>query len=285
MTATFWTVAALFCGVAILILFVPHVAPQKARRTMVAAGGVVASVLVAPLAIALYFFVSDWDPELAERVSRENELLEQLAQHLERNPNDLQGWQLLAASYMQLGRYVEGRAAYERVWALTPQPDDELKLAYAEAQILADRTSRRAAKREGSSKRCSPRIPATIRRRSGTAGSSRSSLGARMRSSALGEAARAEPARGRRSSRSNAARSTRRASVGSARRARRRAGRARDQGSASRSVPRLSLSELGPAAQLFIMARAPEGGPPIAVIRQPPSRIARRVLVERREQS
>ena len=31
------------------------------------------------------------------------------------------------------------------------------------------------------------------------------------------------------------------------------------------------VSALGPNAQLFIIARAPEGGPPIAVIRQPPS--------------
>jgi cytochrome c-type biogenesis protein CcmH len=31
------------------------------------------------------------------------------------------------------------------------------------------------------------------------------------------------------------------------------------------------VSALGPNAQLFIIARAPEGGPPIAVIRQPAS--------------
>jgi cytochrome c-type biogenesis protein CcmH len=33
------------------------------------------------------------------------------------------------------------------------------------------------------------------------------------------------------------------------------------------------LADLGPAAQLFIIARAPEGGPPIAVIRRPPSAV------------
>jgi cytochrome c-type biogenesis protein CcmH len=32
-----------------------------------------------------------------------------------------------------------------------------------------------------------------------------------------------------------------------------------------------SIADLGPAAQLFILARAPEGGPPIAVIRHPPT--------------
>jgi cytochrome c-type biogenesis protein CcmH len=34
-----------------------------------------------------------------------------------------------------------------------------------------------------------------------------------------------------------------------------------------------SLASLGPNAQLFIMALAPEGGPPLAVIRRPPSAV------------
>jgi len=103
--------------------------------------GIGASVLIAPLALGLYSFVTNWNPELADRVNQENALLLQVEQHLQSNPNDLQGWQLLAASYMQLGRYDEARAAYERLWTLTPQPDDDLKIAYAEAQILADRSS------------------------------------------------------------------------------------------------------------------------------------------------
>ncbi|HEY3517435.1 MAG TPA: tetratricopeptide repeat protein [Gammaproteobacteria bacterium] len=140
MSATFWTVAALFCGVAILILLVP-VWLHKKRGGRWSLPGVVASLLIAPLAVGLYFLESNWNPELAERVKQENALLEQVEQHLQRNPNDLQGWQLLAASYMQLGRYDEARAAYERLWALTPQPDDDLKIAYAESQILADRSS------------------------------------------------------------------------------------------------------------------------------------------------
>ncbi len=140
MTATFWTVAALLCAVAVVILLVPV---WRVRRgggpwSLV---GLAAAALIAPLALALYSYVSNWDPEYAARASRETDLVEQLARHLESTPNDLEGWRLLAASYMQLGRYVDGRAAYQRLWALTPQPDDELKLAYAESQILTDRGS------------------------------------------------------------------------------------------------------------------------------------------------
>jgi hypothetical protein len=37
--------------------------------------------------------------------------------------------------------------------------------------------------------------------------------------------------------------------------------------------PGKSLEQLAPAAQLFIFARAPEGGPPLAVIRRPASAV------------
>ena len=140
MSATFWTFAALFCGVAILILFLP-VWLHKKRGGRWSFAGIAASVLIAPLALGLYSLVTNWNPELADRVAQENALLLQVEQHLQSNPNDAQGWQLLAASYMQLGRYDEASAAYARLWALTPQPDDDLKIAYAESQILADRSS------------------------------------------------------------------------------------------------------------------------------------------------
>ena len=140
MSATFWTLAALFCGVAILTLFVP-VWLHKKRGGRWSFAGIAASVLIAPLALGLYSLVTNWNPELADRVAQENALLLQVEQHLQSNPNDAQGWQLLAASYMQLGRYDEASAAYARLWALTPQPDDDLKIAYAESQILADRSS------------------------------------------------------------------------------------------------------------------------------------------------
>ncbi|HEY9182152.1 MAG TPA: hypothetical protein VIQ99_03070, partial [Gammaproteobacteria bacterium] len=37
--------------------------------------------------------------------------------------------------------------------------------------------------------------------------------------------------------------------------------------------PGKSIEQLAPAAQLFIFARAPEGGPPLAVLRQPASAV------------
>ena len=125
MTATFWVIAALLCAVAVAFLLVP-VWQIRRRGGGWSPAGVAVTVLIAPLALALYAYVSDWDFEFAERASRESELVDQLAQHLATNPNDAEGWRLLAASYMQLGRYGEGRAAYQRLWALTREPGDDL---------------------------------------------------------------------------------------------------------------------------------------------------------------
>jgi cytochrome c-type biogenesis protein CcmH len=264
-TTTFWTVAALFCGAAILILLVPIWRHRK-RGGRWSLPGVAASVLIAPLAIALYLYVSDFDPQLAERASRETELLEQLARHLESNPDDREGWRLLAASYMQLGRYEEGRVAYQRLWALTREPDDALKLAYAESQILAERASL-----AGEAGRLVEEVLASRPddwKALWYGGHVALELGrsddARARWTTLLTMPLPEPL-------ADSVRAQLAALGG--------------EGGASSPVsgpeiklsvtlgPGLSLADLGPAAQLFIIARAPEGGPPIAVIRRPPSAV------------
>ena len=264
MTAAFLTVAALFCGVAILILLVP-VWRHRKRGGPWSLPGIVASVLIAPLAIALYFYVTNWDPELATRVSQETALLEQLAQHLERNPTDFEGWRLLAASYIQLGRYDEGRAAYQRAWALAREPDDALKLAYAESQILAERASL-----SGEAGRLVEEVLASrptewkalwygghVALELGRADEARqrwTTLLAMNLPEDLAAAVRAQLG-----------------ALGGE-------GLASDPPVTGPEIklsvtlaPELSLSELGPAAQLFIIAREAEGTPPIAVIRRPPS--------------
>jgi cytochrome c-type biogenesis protein CcmH len=266
-TTTFWIVAALFCGVAILILLVP-IWRHKKHGGQWSLAGVVVSVLIAPLAIALYFFVSDWDPDYAARADRENELLTQLLVHLENNPSDLQGWRLLAASYMQLGRYDEGRAAYQRLWSLTREPDDELKLAYAESQILSDRASitgeaGRLVEEVLASRPNDPKalwyggLVALELGREDTVQTRWTSLLALNPPPEVERVVRSQLAA---------------------------LGGAATEGAPSATAPSgpeiklnvalgagRSIAGLAPTAQLFIIARAPEGGPPVAVIRRPPS--------------
>jgi cytochrome c-type biogenesis protein CcmH len=266
-SAIFWTVAALFCGVAILILFVP-LWRHRRRGGRWSFAGVVAAVLIAPLALALYLNVSDWDPALAERMSQENALLDQLARHLQTNPDDLQGWQLLAASYMQVGRYDEGRAAYDRVWELTGQPDNELKLEYAEAQILADRSALTGAAGQLVEEvlAANPGNPKAlwygglVALELGRDNDVRARWARLLELNPPAQVAQVV--------------TTQLAALGAA-----------DAEGVERSTASigpeiklsvtlgagLSLADLPPAAQLFIIAREAEGSPPLAVIRRPPS--------------
>jgi cytochrome c-type biogenesis protein CcmH len=266
-TQTFWTAAALFCGVAILILFVPTWRHQT-RGGRWSVPGIVASVLIAPLAIAMYVYVSNWDAELAERVSQENALLEQLEQQLERNPNDLRGWQLLAASYMQVGRYDEGRVAYQRVWALTREPDDELKLAYAESQILSDRATLtgeagRLVEEVLASRPNDPKAlwyGGHVALELGRDDDVRARWSRLLTMNVPEEVARVVQLQlGELDAAATA--SSPPAPTGPEIKVSVTLGQGR------------VVSTLGPNAQLFIIARAPEGGPPIAVIRRPPTAV------------
>jgi cytochrome c-type biogenesis protein CcmH len=214
--------------------------------------------------------VSNFDPELASRVSRESALLGQLANHLETNPNDLEGWRLLAASYIQLGRYDEGRAAYQRVWALTRQPDDELKIAYAESQILADRATLtgEAGRLVEEVLATSPGHPKALWYGGWVALELGRDDAVRTRWTTL--LALNPP--------QDVARivENQLAGLGGAASAGAEGAPAPVGPEIKLSVtlgPERSLAALGPGAQLFIMALAPEGGPPIAVIRRPPSAV------------
>jgi cytochrome c-type biogenesis protein CcmH len=265
-TQTFWTVAALLCTLAVAVLLVP-VWRHKRRAGGWSPVGILVALLVAPAALGMYFAVTSWDPEYAARADRENDLLQQLVAHLERNPTDLEGWRLLAASFMQVGRYDEGRAAYQRLWAMTREPDDELKLAYAESQILSERSSLtgeagRLVEEVLASRPQDPKalwyggLVALELGRSDDVRTRWTSLLAMNPPPQVEQVVREQLA-----------------VLG---------GVGAEGGDPAAPVgPEIKLSvtlgagrsleSLGPGAQLYILARAPEGGPPLAVIRRPAS--------------
>jgi len=266
MTAAFWPVAAVLGAIAAAILFVP-MWRHRQREGRWSPVGVVTSLAIAPIALAFYLYVSNWDPEYAARSSQEAALVEQLERHVESNPNDLEGWRFLAGSYMQLGRYAEGRAAYERLWRLTPQPDNELKAAYAESQILTDRASLtgeagRLFEELLAVRPADPKIlwySGLVALELGRNDAVRTRWTQLLALNPPEDVARV--VRGQL------------AALGEA---------GAEGGPTDAPVPvgptitlsvtlgaGRSVAALGPSAQLFIFARAPEGGPPLAVIRQP----------------
>lgn len=279
MTATFWIVAGVLCLAAVGIMLVPLWRRRRIDGRW-SPLGLVTVIAIAPLALGMYTLVSDWDAEDAERAAQEaahvaeqmtlaDRLIAELEARVASNPSDATTWGVLGGVYVQLGRYAQAQAAYERLWALTPEPDDELKLAYAEAQILAEQTTL-----VGDAARLVEEVLATRPQDSkalwygGLVAFERGQNDvARQRFTALVavDPRAADIVRDRLEALGDAG------------------GAPSGQGGAAASGPSIKLSvalgagrsvaELGPSAQLFIIARAPEGGPPIAVIRRPPSAV------------
>lgn len=277
----FWWIAALLSVVAVGVLVLPlwRVKLRGGRWPPVGVGMAVAIAIV-PVAFALYRHVSNWEPAVAERATQGARLVAALAERLQQNPEDVQGWRLLASSYMTLGRPGEALGAFQQVWTRTPQPDNGLKLDYAEAQVFVDRGAL-----TGDGGRLIEEVLAAEPRNLKAlwyGGFVAVALGrddlARVRWSSLlalnPPESIADLARSRLAEIGGAAPGGSPAQAG---------GPQGGAQAAEASGPTIKLNvtlgagrsaqQLGPNAQLFIFARAPEGGPPLAAVRRPASAV------------
>ena len=106
--------------------------------------GVLALAAILPLlAIAVYVAVGNvrgLDPQQRQGASigaREIEaMVERLAERLEQNPEDVEGWKMLGRSYGVMGRYAEAANAYARAAARAPR-DADLLAELADALAMA----------------------------------------------------------------------------------------------------------------------------------------------------
>ena len=273
----FWIVVALLCALAIGLLLLPqwHFKRRQGRWSPL---GLAAAVAIAPIALALYSHVSNWQPAVAERAAQGNRLVAELAARLEQTPDDVEGWRLLANSYMALGRYEEGRAAYQQVWVRTPTPDDDLKIAFAESQILTDRGSLigeagRLVEDVLAAQPANPKalwyggLVALELGREDVVRSRWTSLLAMNPPEQVADVVRRQlaalggPTAAASGSASAGAQAAEPAPTGPVINLKVTLGEGR------------SIADLGANATLFIFARAPEGGPPLAVIRRPASEV------------
>ncbi len=71
-----------------------------------------------------------------QAVASLDQMVENLAARLQREPTDVTGWTMLGRSYMVMERYPEARDAFARAYALAPD-DPDLLSRYAEATSLA----------------------------------------------------------------------------------------------------------------------------------------------------
>ena len=75
------------------------------------------------------------NPPPAPAAINPGEMVQRLADRLKEHPEDLDGWLMLARSYMALGRYTEAETAFERAQAKVVQ-DTDLLLTWIELRIM-----------------------------------------------------------------------------------------------------------------------------------------------------
>lgn len=122
---------------------------EEPARTPVSgfAWAAIAATLVVPL-VALPLYLKAGNPQLpdvphavrmadAEKNGDMDALIEKVEQHLEANPDDLQGWQILAPAYRRAMRWDDAVEAYRNIVRLSP-PDASNVSDYAEAQVMAN---------------------------------------------------------------------------------------------------------------------------------------------------
>jgi len=126
----------------------PPLAPKAGAATTASAWTAAAlGTLIPVAAVALYLAVGTPTAVLPQtsassgpqhEVTRETieAMVAKLVAHLERSPEDAQGWTLLARSYYVLGRHPEAARAYDRAVALIPR-DADLLADYADALGVA----------------------------------------------------------------------------------------------------------------------------------------------------
>jgi cytochrome c-type biogenesis protein CcmH len=135
--ALFWGIASALTLVALAFLLVPLWRESRESGNR-AVSGPLAAIAVAPVAVALYFYVTTFDPDAPlEAMHEDFALLEQLAARLADDPDDVDGWVLLGRSYMELEDYGRAQAALEEAWKRTENPDVNLKLIYAQTMLIA----------------------------------------------------------------------------------------------------------------------------------------------------
>jgi cytochrome c-type biogenesis protein CcmH len=140
---TFWLVASLLLiaavGFVVAPAFIRHGALGIPKEYTIAA------VLLVPFSLVLYSHVTTWsdDPSATTELPAVADMIAGLAERLATNPDDPDGWRLLGQSYFTMGRYEEARDALRQAWQRTPMPDDELRVALGETEAMIDPESLR----------------------------------------------------------------------------------------------------------------------------------------------
>ena len=138
-TPLFWLCAAGLLLLAIAILLLPWLGRERRRAFSPAA--ILGPLAVIPAALGLYLWVSSYDVDrdyLEGEDPAELAALAELATRFGGNSDSPDGWIVLGRSLLELGDYPRARRALREAWRRSPSPDTELRLLYAESLLLTD---------------------------------------------------------------------------------------------------------------------------------------------------
>lgn len=116
----------------------------KKSVSVLAWAAIAATLIVPAVALPLYLTAGNpqladmphaWRMENAEKNGDMDALIAKVEQHLETNPDDLQGWQILAPAYRRMMRWADAGEAYRNILRLSP-PDAANISDYGEALVM-----------------------------------------------------------------------------------------------------------------------------------------------------
>ncbi|MGH8176088.1 MAG: tetratricopeptide repeat protein [Steroidobacter sp.] len=146
----FVIVCAVMVAAALLWLVVPLVRPKSPDAESTHRGerriaSLLVAVLVPALAAVMYAGLSDWDFDAVETQTANSAevdgLLKQLEAKLKSNPGDIQGWLLLGKSYATTGRFALAVDAFQQAYDLSKGENVEAAIGLGEALAFLDEAS------------------------------------------------------------------------------------------------------------------------------------------------
>jgi cytochrome c-type biogenesis protein CcmH len=118
---------------------------ESTNRTERGVATAIVAVLLPLLAVTLYATLSNWSWDPAKRqsaqVSEVDQVLRQIEARAKERPDDFESWLLLGRAYVEVGRPADAVAAFERANALTGGGNPDALVGLAEALVLSDRSA------------------------------------------------------------------------------------------------------------------------------------------------
>ena len=120
---------------------------EESRPGLTLSTGILVALLVPLMSLVLYSRWSTWDwaatpatqpAATAEQMHSMEEAIATLEQRLEQQPDDVQGWQMLGRSYMSLRRFSDAARAFQQVAELSGPEATAAQADYGEALFLSD---------------------------------------------------------------------------------------------------------------------------------------------------